>query len=59
MLATLDQKVDKAQTHLDNVNKKMKNAVEGVMKGDKFMVNFVLISVLLCLAGFIASYFIQ
>lgn len=56
ILDNIDKKVDKAQIHLDNVNVKMKQALDGAMKGDKFMVNCILLCVLLCLAGFIANY---
>lgn len=59
MLDTIDNKVDKAQVHLDNINVKLKQALDGVMKGDKFMVNCILICVLLSLVGFIASYFLK
>eukprot|EP00158_Paraphelidium_tribonemae_P002089 Partr_v1_DN25113_c0_g1_i2_m76941 putative NA len=58
MLDELDKKADKTAAHMDNVNLKMKKAVEGMMKGDKFLVNCVLISIILALAGFIGSYFV-
>ncbi|KAI3634196.1 hypothetical protein MIR68_007800 [Amoeboaphelidium protococcarum] len=58
MLDVIDTKVDKAQVHLDKVNMKMKQALDGVMKGDKFLVNCILLCVLLSLAGFIASYYL-
>lgn len=35
MLEEVDKKVDKAQIHMDNVNVKMKNALDGV-SGIKF-----------------------
>jgi hypothetical protein len=56
MLSTITKKVDKAQDHLDNVNLKLKSALDGVMKGDKFIVNCVLLTILLCLVGFISTY---
>jgi t-SNARE complex subunit (syntaxin) len=56
MLNVIDKKVDDAQDHLDHINLKMKKAVDGVMKGDRFLVSCVLFTVLLCLITFIVSY---
>jgi t-SNARE complex subunit (syntaxin) len=58
MLDVIETKVDKAQAHLDNINVKLKNTVEKVMKGDTFLVNCVLFCIVLCLVSFIGSYFI-
>jgi SYP7 family syntaxin len=59
MLDVIDKKVDKAQIHLDHVNAKMKKALDGVMKGDRFMVSCILLCVLLALAGFVSNMFIK
>ncbi|KAI9330383.1 hypothetical protein DFJ73DRAFT_858936 [Zopfochytrium polystomum] len=56
-LAEVDRKVNKALDHVDNVNIQMRKVVDGVMKGDKFMMNCILLCVLLALLGFIASLF--
>ena len=37
----------------------MKKTLDGVMKGDKFMVNCVLLCVILALAAFISSQFLN
>ncbi|KAI9145633.1 hypothetical protein BKA69DRAFT_1048758 [Paraphysoderma sedebokerense] len=55
MLDDVEGKIDKAQEHLTTVNMKMKQALDGVMKGDRFLVNCVLICILLALTGYIAS----
>lgn len=55
MLTELDTKVDKVQDHMETVNDKMKTALEGIMKGDKFIVNCILICVLLGLLAYLAS----
>ncbi|KAI9189598.1 hypothetical protein H9P43_001031 [Blastocladiella emersonii ATCC 22665] len=55
MLDTIDAKVDKANEHVQNVNLKMKEALDGVMKGDKFLVNCVLLCILLALIAYITS----
>ena len=58
MLRVVDGKVDKAQENLEHINLKMKKAVDGVMKGDRFVVSCILVSILLCLVGFILSYYV-
>ncbi|KAI9225160.1 hypothetical protein BC828DRAFT_371701 [Blastocladiella britannica] len=55
MLDTIDAKVDKANEHVAKVNEKMKVALDGVMKGDKFLVNCVLLCILLALIAYIVS----
>ncbi|KAJ3197040.1 hypothetical protein HK101_006503 [Irineochytrium annulatum] len=56
-LNDVDRAVNKALDHVDNVNINMRKALDGMMKGDKFMINCILICVLLALLGFIASLF--
>ncbi|KAL7753703.1 hypothetical protein RI367_000634 [Sorochytrium milnesiophthora] len=55
MLDEVETKVDKVQEHMLSVNMKMKQALDGVMKGDRFLVNCILICVLLGLIGYIAT----
>ena len=47
--------VDKVMEHMDNVNIRLKKSITGVMAGDKFLVNCVLLCVLLALIAYIAS----
>lgn len=54
----IDKNVDKVLDHVDNINVTMKKTVEGVMKGDKFMVNCIMLMVILCLGAFISSQFV-
>lgn len=56
-LADIDRKVEKVLDHMDNVNVKMKKTVEGLMKGDRFLMNCILLCVLLSLVGYIVSNF--
>jgi t-SNARE complex subunit (syntaxin) len=55
MLDTIDTKVEKANDHVQAVNAKMKAALDGVMKGDKFLVNCVLLCILFALVAYITS----
>ncbi|KAJ3220261.1 hypothetical protein HDU67_003276 [Dinochytrium kinnereticum] len=56
-LKDIDKAVNKALDHVDNVNISMRRALDGMMKGDKFMINCILICVLLAILGFISSLF--
>ncbi|KAJ3064334.1 hypothetical protein HDU98_012234 [Podochytrium sp. JEL0797] len=56
-LEEITKAADKALDHVDNVNVQMRKAVDGMMAGDKFMMNCILMCVLLALLGFIASLF--
>ncbi|KAJ3261787.1 hypothetical protein HK103_004738 [Boothiomyces macroporosus] len=58
-LERIDKKVEANLDHVDNINVSLKKALDGVMKGDKFMVNCVLLCVLLALAAFISSQFLS
>ena len=57
MIEELTDKVDTVEERLVSLNVKLKNQLDGVMKGDKFLVNFVLCLILLAIIGFIASQF--
>lgn len=58
LLDKIETRADKINTEMDTLNLKMKKTVDKVMKGDKFIVNCVLLVILLALASFIASYFV-
>lgn len=55
MLDNLDAKVDKVNDELENINIRMRKALENVRKGDKFIVDIILLIVLLGLCGYIYS----
>jgi len=55
MIDEITTKVEKTGTNLINLNKSLKNTLDGVMKGDKFIMNFVLLLILLALIAFIVS----
>ncbi|TPX63277.1 hypothetical protein SpCBS45565_g06733 [Spizellomyces sp. 'palustris'] len=57
VLDEIERGVDTALDKVDNLNIKMRKAVDGVMKGDRFMVNCVLMCVVLALVAFIAGQF--
>ncbi|KAL2911437.1 hypothetical protein HK105_209088 [Polyrhizophydium stewartii] len=56
-LGRIDQNVEKALDHVDNINITMKNTLDKVMKGDRFMVNCILLCVILALVAFISTQF--
>jgi len=53
MLDNLDNKVDKVNDQLENINIRLRKALESVRKGDRFIVDIILICVLLGLCGYI------
>jgi len=55
MLDDLDIKVDKVNDQLENINIRLRKALEGVRKGDRFIVDIILLCVLLGLIGYIYS----
>ncbi|KAJ3092779.1 hypothetical protein HK102_003042 [Quaeritorhiza haematococci] len=56
-LKDLEKGVDQALDEVDNVNIKLKRALDHMMKGDRFMVNCILLCIILALVAFIASIF--
>lgn len=58
MLDDITVKVDDQLDRLDNINVRMKTAVEKVMKGDRFVINCILLCMLLCLVAFIVTIFL-
>ncbi|RKO99199.1 hypothetical protein CXG81DRAFT_14834 [Caulochytrium protostelioides] len=54
----IEKGVNKALDHVDNVNIKMKKTLDGVMKGDRFIVNCVMLCILLAFIGYISSQFV-
>ncbi|KAJ3294387.1 hypothetical protein HK104_003634 [Borealophlyctis nickersoniae] len=56
-LDTIEKGVDVALDHVDNLNIKLRKTLDGMMKGDRFMVNCILLCVLLALVAFVASQF--
>jgi len=59
MIDQIEHKVNKSQQKLDSINAKLQKTLDKVMKGDRFLVNFVLICVLLLIVGFIATMFVK
>lgn len=57
MLDKLDTKVDKVNDDLENLNTRLRKALESVRKGDRFIVDIILLCVLLGIAGYIYSMF--
>ncbi|ORX45382.1 hypothetical protein BCR36DRAFT_299744 [Piromyces finnis] len=49
----VEEKVDVANAHLENLNYKMKNVVLKSMKGEKYMLNAILAMVIVTIIGFI------
>jgi len=55
MLDDLDVKVDKVNDELENINIRLRKALESVRKGDRFIVDIILLCILLGLCGYIYS----
>jgi t-SNARE complex subunit (syntaxin) len=53
----LEKGLGKVLDNVDTINVKMKNTVDKVMKGSKFMVNCILLCVILALVVFIVAMF--
>jgi t-SNARE complex subunit (syntaxin) len=57
MLDNLDKKVDDVNDQLENLNERMRKALESIRKGDRFIVDIILLCILLGIAGYIYSMF--
>lgn len=57
MLDNLDKKVDDVNDQLENLNTRMRKALESIRKGDRFIVDIILLCILLGIAGYIYSMF--
>jgi len=55
MLDNLEIKVDKVNDDLENINIRLRKALENVRKGDRFIVDIILLCILLGLIGYIYS----
>jgi len=55
MLDKLDGKVDDVNDQLENLNVRMRKALESVRKGDRFIIDIILLCVLLGIGGYIYS----
>lgn len=54
-LDDLENKVDKVNDELENINTRLRKALESVRKGDRFILDIILLCVLLGLCGYIYS----
>lgn len=57
MIDAVQSKVENTGAKLETLNQKMSKTLNGMMKGDRFLINFVLIAILLAIIGFVASMF--
>ncbi len=57
ILGDVTTKIDTELDHVEHINVRMQDNVEKVMKGDKFIMNCVLLVVLIALASFIVTFF--
>jgi SYP7 family syntaxin len=53
MMDTIERRVDNATTQLQSLNKRLRDTIEKVRKGDKFIIDFILLCVLLAIVGYI------
>ena len=57
MVDEITNKVDSANTHLNSINKKMKQTLAQTRSADRFILDFILCVVLLAIIGYIISMF--
>ena len=57
MIDEIEHKVEKAGAKLGTLNIKLQQTLDKVMKGDRFLMTFILVCLLLAIIGFIASMF--
>jgi len=55
MLDNLDTKVDKVNDQLENLNERMRKALESIRKGDRFIIDIILLCILIGIGGYIYS----
>lgn len=55
MLDDLDVKVDRVNDELENINIRLRKALDNVRKGDRFIIDIILLVILLGLCGYIYS----
>jgi len=55
MLDNLDKKVDDVNDQLENLNVRMRKALESIRKGDRFIIDIILLCILLGIGGYIYS----
>jgi len=53
MIDQIDNKVEKANTQLQNLNKRLKDTLQKIRKGDRFIMDFILLCVVLAIGGVI------
>lgn len=55
MVDEITNKVDKASTHLNQLNKRMKETLASTRSADRFIMDFILLVILLGVVGYIIS----
>jgi len=53
LIDQLDQHVDKTTANLENLNQRLKKTLEGIRSCDRFVLDFILIVIILSIAGYI------
>jgi len=53
MIETIDNRADKVNNMLDSLNDRMKKTLQGVRKADRFVIDFILLVIVLAIAGYI------
>jgi len=53
MISELDGRVDQTQAQLNNLNRRLKNTLDKVRKGNRFCIDVILVIILLALGGYI------
>ena len=57
MVDEITSKVDNASAQLTNINKKMKKTLQSTRSADRFILDFILLVIVLGIAGYVVSMF--
>lgn len=59
MVDEITSKVDTASAQLSNINKKMKKTLQSTRSADRFILDFILLAIVLGIAGYVVSMFMN
>ena len=59
MVDEITSKVDSASSQLSGINKKMKKTLQSTRSADRFILDFILLAIVLGIAGYVVSMFMN
>jgi syntaxin of plants SYP7 len=57
MIEIIGDKTDKANEQLENLNDRLRKVIQSIRKGDRFVMDIILLCILLGIAGYIYKMF--